>query len=104
MIRLQGPGPELRERVPTFVRGTDLASESVAGHGGLMNTATKIQYFENIETPSHSDFVRNHGHCVLCGTVLELKHVRNDSDSQIKEEAFCCECDLKTRAKIHTLN
>lgn len=64
----------------------------------------KIQYFEKIETNSHREFVNNHGHCTLCGHTLELKHVRNDSESQIKEEAFCIECDVKTRAKIYTLN
>lgn len=69
-----------------------------------MNTAEKIQYFEKIETHSHREFVKIHGHCVLCSTPLELKHVRNDSEAQIKEEAFCVECDVKTRAKIHTLN
>lgn len=69
-----------------------------------MNAVNKLQYFEKIENNSHREFVRNHGHCVLCSTVLELKHVRNDSEAQIKEEAFCSECEVKTRAKIHTLN
>jgi hypothetical protein len=66
--------------------------------------STKVQYFERIETPQHLDFVQNQGHCVLCRNVLELKHFSQKDVNQIKEEAFCSECDVKTRAKIYTLN
>lgn len=69
-----------------------------------MSAAEKIQYFEKIENRSHKDFVHNQGHCVLCSNRLELKHVRIETEAQIKEEAFCIECDVKTRAKIYTLN
>ena len=65
---------------------------------------TKVQYFEKIETPQHKDFVHNHGNCVLCSNVLQLKHFSQKSENQIKEEAYCIECDVKTRAKIYTLN
>lgn len=64
----------------------------------------KVQYFEKIETPQHRDFVHNQGHCVLCRNVLELKHSSQKQENQIKEEAYCIECDVKTRAKIYTLN
>ncbi len=66
--------------------------------------STKVQYFEKIETPQHKDFVQNQGHCVLCRTVLELTHFSQKDVNQIKEEAYCIECDVKTRAKIYTLN
>jgi len=64
----------------------------------------KIQYFEKIETSSHREFVANHGSCALCGQTLELKHLKLETDFKIKEEAHCVECDIKTRAKIYTLN
>ncbi len=72
--------------------------------GGSMSAANKIDYFEKIETHSHQNFVQSHGNCALCRSPLQLKHIRNDSDAQIKEEAYCPECDVKIRARIHTLN
>ena len=66
--------------------------------------AQKIQYFEKIEHPKQQEFVNAQNHCVLCGTTLELKHVTQAEESQIKEEAFCPECDVRTRAKIFVLN
>ncbi len=66
--------------------------------------SAKVQYFERIQTPQHQDFVQNHGHCVLCRNVLELKHFSQKDVNQIKEEAYCIECDVKTRAKVYTLN
>lgn len=69
-----------------------------------MTAAQKIQYFENIKTHSHKDFVKDHGNCALCSNVLELKHEKNEPEAQIKEEAYCVECDIKARAKIYALN
>lgn len=66
--------------------------------------STKVQYFERIETPQHLDFVQTQGHCVLCRNVLELRHFSQKDVNQIKEEAYCIECDVKARAKIYTLN
>jgi hypothetical protein len=39
----------------------------------------------------------------LCRNVLELRHVRHDESHLIKEEAFCAECEMRTRAKEYTL-
>lgn len=64
----------------------------------------KTQYFEKIEHPKHQEFINAQNHCVLCETHLELKHVADHVEGQIKEEAFCPECDVRTRAKIFALN
>jgi hypothetical protein len=64
----------------------------------------KIQYFEKAETPGHREFINAHNNCVLCGTVLELLHIRMDDIHSLKEEAHCPQCDLRTRAKIYTLS
>lgn len=68
-----------------------------------MNTQ-KINYFENVEHDRHQEFIETHSHCALCGTVLELHHVVDQVSCEIKEEARCPECEIRTRAKIHTLN
>jgi hypothetical protein len=65
---------------------------------------TKIQYFEKVEKPSQQEFINAHSNCVLCGTVLEIQLIRLDQEQSIKEEAFCPTCDVKTRAKTHSLN
>ena len=63
----------------------------------------KVQYFENPTTQRHHSYLKAHNHCVLCGTVLEIKHEVAE-DGQIKEEAFCSQCDVRTRAKNFILN
>lgn len=63
----------------------------------------KIQYFENPTSQRHHSYLKAHNHCVLCGTVLEIKHEVSE-DGLIKEEAFCAQCDVRTRAKNFTLN
>lgn len=64
----------------------------------------KIHYFEKIETPKHREFVQAHNHCILCGQVLELRHIRVQEQSEIKEEAHCAQCDVRTRAKVYSLH
>jgi transcription elongation factor Elf1 len=64
----------------------------------------KLQYFEKIEQKKHREFVTAQSNCVLCGSVLELRHMQVSDKSQIKEEAHCTACNLRTRAKIYTLN
>ncbi len=71
---------------------------------GAIMDFSKIKYFEKIEKHAHQDFIKNHHHCVLCGSPLELQHIRKDEHQTILEEARCPECDLKTRAKNYTLN
>lgn len=64
----------------------------------------KINYFEKADTPKHREFIISQNNCVLCGTVLELNHISDRVTAAIKEEAYCCQCEVRTRAKIHTLN
>ena len=69
---------------------------------------SKVQYFERNELKHHRDFIRSQNNCVLCGTVLELRHLAHidpqSPEPSIKEEAFCAHCDLRTRAKTHVVN
>lgn len=65
---------------------------------------TKIQYFENANVPKHREFIISQNNCVLCGTVLELKHIVEVGVDEVKEEAFCPHCDVKTRSRTHVLN
>ena len=63
----------------------------------------KVQYFEKVESPSQKEFLTAHNNCILCGVTLELQHVRVETSHEIKEEAHCPHCDLRTRAKIYSL-
>lgn len=65
---------------------------------------SKINYFEKADTPKHREFIISQNNCILCGTVLELKHIADRSIAEIKEEAYCTHCEVKTRAKTHMLN
>jgi hypothetical protein len=65
---------------------------------------SKMKYFERTEHKHHREYIKAHNHCVLCGTALELQHIAKSQDSEITEEAFCPNCEVKTRAKTHTVN
>ena len=65
---------------------------------------SKINYFEKADTPKYREFIISQNNCILCGTVLELKHITDRDADEVKEEAFCTHCDVKTRAKTHILN
>ncbi|MFN7455063.1 MAG: hypothetical protein ACK5RO_10445 [Pseudobdellovibrionaceae bacterium] len=65
---------------------------------------SKIQYFERVDSKKHRDFISSHNNCILCGTVLELQHVAERDRAEIKEEAHCPSCELRTRVKTYTVN
>jgi hypothetical protein len=75
-----------------------------ATQGRALMEYSKINYFEKADTPKHREFIISQNNCILCGTVLELKHITDPQTLEIKEEAFCTQCDVKTRARTHTLN
>jgi hypothetical protein len=72
---------------------------------------SKLQYFEKVESNSQKDFFNAHNNCILCGNTLELQHIRLEQSpnadaamaNEIKEEARCPHCDIRTRDKIYTL-
>ncbi len=64
----------------------------------------KISYFENANSLKHREFIISQNNCILCGTVLELKHISDRQILEVQEEAFCPQCEVKTRNRKHTLN
>lgn len=61
-----------------------------------------INYYENADSATQQAYIKMQCNCVLCNTTLELKF-ENLGESEIKEEATCPECEIRTRAKIHSL-
>lgn len=61
--------------------------------------------YEKTETLSDKQhvFIENQNNCPLCDSQLEIKVIQHDEVSEIKEEAYCPICKIKTRDKIHTL-
>lgn len=66
------------------------------------STMKEIQYYENKKTVKQDLYIKLQCNCTLCGTSLELKFVPIN-DTEIKEEAFCQQCEIRTRVKVHTL-
>lgn len=58
-----------------------------------------ISYYEKSEKPKHHDYIIAQNNCVLCGTVLELRHLVNHTELEITEEAHCPHCNVKARSK-----
>ena len=61
-----------------------------------------ITYYENPDSANQKAYLKLQCNCVLCSTPLELKF-ENVGETEIKEEAHCPECEIRTRAKIHQL-
>lgn len=70
---------------------------------GVQMENSKIHYFEKNAEKHHREYINSHNNCILCQTVLELRHIRHDQSMLIKEEAYCPDCDMRTRAKEYTL-
>ena len=61
-----------------------------------------IHYYENASNVFQKAFVSLQSNCSLCTTNLELSVSKQDN-GEIKEEAFCPQCELKLRSKSHTV-
>lgn len=61
-----------------------------------------ITYYENTHSTGQQAYLKLQCNCVLCNSALELKF-ETISENEIKEEATCPECEIRTRAKIHSL-
>lgn len=70
-------------------------TSSTAGPSG-------IRHYENTQNIFQKAFVAVQCNCALCATelVLTVSHVNN---GEIKEEAYCPQCDLRMRSKVHTV-
>jgi hypothetical protein len=61
-----------------------------------------INYYEKTESATQKAYLKLQCNCVLCSTALELKF-EVVGVGEIKEEAHCPDCEIRTRAKIHSL-
>ncbi len=61
-----------------------------------------ISYYENPISANQKAYLQLQCNCVLCNTTLDLKF-ENLGEFEIKEEANCPQCEIRTRAKIHSL-
>ncbi|MBY0553712.1 hypothetical protein K2P97_04230 [bacterium] len=61
-----------------------------------------INYYEKTDSASQQAYLKLQCNCVLCNATLELKF-ETVGDGEIKEEATCPDCEIRTRAKIHSL-
>lgn len=61
-----------------------------------------ISYYENANAAHQKAYLQLQCNCVLCNTTLELKF-EVAGEGEIKEEATCPQCEIRTRAKIHAL-
>jgi len=65
-------------------------------------TINQINYYENTSNVFQKAFVSLQSNCSLCTTNLELS-VSVLDNGEIKEEAFCPQCELRLRSKSHTI-
>jgi hypothetical protein len=61
-----------------------------------------ITYYENPDGAKQTAYLKLQCNCALCSTPLELKF-ENLESGEIKEEANCPSCEIRTRAKIHSI-
>ena len=61
-----------------------------------------IRYYENTVNTLQKAFVSLQCNCALCCTNLEI-NVSAQDHGEIKEEAYCPQCDLRLRSKNYLL-
>lgn len=59
--------------------------------------------YEKTENTFQKAFIALQCNCVLCATQLELKVTSEENSLEIKEEAFCPQCNIRMRSKSHTV-
>ncbi|MFN3453349.1 MAG: hypothetical protein ACK41T_00215 [Pseudobdellovibrio sp.] len=64
-----------------------------------------IHCYEKTENTFQKAFVALQCNCVLCSTPLKMKisPTQDNQNNEIKEEAFCPQCNIRMRSKNHTL-
>ena len=62
-----------------------------------------IQYYEKADSKTQQAYLKIQCNCVLCNTTLEIKF-ETISVVEVKEEAHCPQCEIRTRAKIHVIH
>jgi hypothetical protein len=63
---------------------------------------TDIHCYENAANVLQKAFVSLQCNCALCNTDLEINVSRQDN-GEIKEDAYCPQCELRLRSKSHIL-
>ena len=61
-----------------------------------------VRHYENTQNIFQKAFVAVQCNCALCATELVIT-VSTVNNGEIKEEAFCPQCDLRMRSKVHTI-
>lgn len=61
-----------------------------------------IHRYENTANIFQKAFVSLQCNCALCNTNLEITILKQDPD-EIKEEAFCPQCELRLRSKNYKI-
>ena len=61
-----------------------------------------VSYYEKTDSATQTAYLKLQCNCALCNTPLELKFETITAE-EIKEEATCPQCEMRTRAKIHSL-
>lgn len=59
--------------------------------------------YEKTENTFQKAFIALQCNCVLCATLLELKVTATENIDEIKEEAFCPQCNIRMRSKSHVV-
>lgn len=57
--------------------------------------------YEKTENTFQKAFIALQCNCVLCATQLELKLTATEDTAEVKEEAFCPQCNIRMRSKSH---
>ena len=57
--------------------------------------------YEKTENTFQKAFIALQCNCVLCATQLELKVTSEENSLEVKEEAFCPQCNIRMRSKSH---
>ena len=61
-----------------------------------------VRHYENTQNIFQKAFVAVQCNCALCASDLVIT-ASTVANGEIKEEAYCPQCDLRMRSKVHTV-
>lgn len=74
------------------------------GKAKQVQSNTIIAQFNIVDKPTQREqFLEDYHHCPLCSTELTYTHVTNFVADNVKEEAYCMACNIRTKSNHHGL-
>lgn len=68
-----------------------------------LNAPIGVHFHKLTVQDYREQFIEDYNQCCICGTNLDFTHVAHFVNNEVKEEAYCSCCNIRTRSLVHSL-